>query len=141
MTSLIKICLRIPKKVFCFLASFHSSTDATVFGDFIDETLCHCGRWLELKPVLVMDNASFHHSEWFSRMCTDAGVKLAYFPLRLPDLNPIEEFFAELKGSIRRNWRYYAEDPTENSAPFSNGILIRLEQEMLMLEAIFGMQV
>lgn len=86
-----------------FTGIFHNLTEATVFGDFIDELLCHGGRWLELKPVLVMDNASFYHSEWTSRMCTDAEVKLAYFPRRLPDLNPIEEFFAELEDSIRRN--------------------------------------
>lgn len=90
---------------------FRGSTDAAVFEDFIDELLCHCGRWPEPKSVLVMDNASFHHSERISQMCTDAGVKLVYLPLYSPDLNPIEELFAELKGFIRRNWSYYAEDP------------------------------
>lgn len=30
-------------------------------------------------------------------MCHDAGVKLVYLPPYLPDVNPIEEFFVELK--------------------------------------------
>ncbi|KAJ5513129.1 hypothetical protein N7463_002681 [Penicillium fimorum] len=97
---------------------FRGSTDATVFEDFIDELLRHCGRWPEPKSVLVMDNASFHHSERISQMCANAGVKLVYLPPYSPDLNPIEEFFAELEGFIRRNWCYYAEDPDREFASF-----------------------
>ncbi|KAJ5142504.1 uncharacterized protein N7515_001291 [Penicillium bovifimosum] len=97
---------------------FRGSTDAAVFEDFVAELLCHCGRWPEPKSVLVMDNASFHHSERISQMCADAGVKLVYLPPYSPDLNPIEEFFAELKAYIRRNWSYYAEDPDREFASF-----------------------
>jgi transposase len=32
------------------------------------------------------------------------GVKLVYLPPYSPDLNQIEEFFAELKAFIKRNW-------------------------------------
>jgi hypothetical protein len=38
--------------------TFIGLTDASVFEDLVDELLRHCGRWLELKSVLVMDNAS-----------------------------------------------------------------------------------
>jgi transposase len=38
---------------------------------------------------------------------------LVYLPPYSPDLNPIEEFFAELKGFIRRNWSYHEEDPDQ----------------------------
>jgi transposase len=44
-------------------------------------------------------------------MCIEAGVKLVYLPPYSPDLNPIEEFFSELKAFIRRNWVRYEEDP------------------------------
>lgn len=47
---------------------FRGSTDAVIFEDFIEQLLHHCGRWPEPKPVLVMDNASFHHSERLERM-------------------------------------------------------------------------
>jgi transposase len=97
---------------------FRGSTDASIFEDFIDELLRHCRRWPEPKSVLVMDNASFHRSERILQMCADAGVKLIYLPPYLPDLNPIEEFFAELKGFIKRNWSNYAEDPGREFASF-----------------------
>jgi transposase len=86
---------------------FRGSTDASVFEDFIEQLLQHCGRWPEPKSVLVMDNASFHHSERIEQLCSEAGVKLVYLPPYSPDLNPIEEFFAELKAFIRRNWQSY----------------------------------
>jgi transposase len=60
-----------------------------------------------------MDNASFHHSERMTQMCVDAGVKLVYLPPYSPDLNPIEEFFAELKAFIKRKWSYYEVDPDQ----------------------------
>jgi transposase len=81
--------------------------DGAVFEDFIEQLLPLCGKWLEPKLVLVMDNASFHHTERITQMCYDAGVKLLYLPLYSLDLNPIEEFFAELKAFIKRNWHIY----------------------------------
>ena len=90
---------------------FRGSTDAALFEDFIEQLLEHCGRWPEPKSVIVMDNASFHHTERLDAMCSAAGVKLVYLPPYSPDLNPIEEFFGELKRFIRRNWQAYARDP------------------------------
>jgi transposase len=48
-----------------------------------------------------MDNASIHHSEKVEQLCREAGVKLLYLPPYLPTLNPIKEFFAELKTYIK----------------------------------------
>ena len=97
---------------------FRGSTDAAVFEDFIDQLLQHCGRWPEPKSVLIMDNASFHRSDRIEEICTDAGVKLVYLPPHSPDLNPIEEFFSELKAFIRRNFFRYAEDPDREFQAF-----------------------
>ena len=36
-------------------------------------------------------------------MCDEAGVCLEYLPLYSPDLNPIEEAFAELKSWLKKN--------------------------------------
>jgi hypothetical protein len=90
---------------------FTGSTDALVFEDFIEQLLQHCGRWPEPKSVLVMDNASFHHSERIKEMCFEAGVELLYLPPYSPDLNPIEEFFSELKAYIKRHWALYEAQP------------------------------
>ena len=86
---------------------FQGSTDGEVFEDFLGELLQWCGRWPQPKSVLVMDNASFHRSDRVEELCAEAGVILVYLPPYSPDLNPIEEFFAELKAFIRRNWRVH----------------------------------
>jgi transposase len=52
-----------------------------MFEDLIDQLLRRCGRWPKPMSVLVMDNASFHHSERIAQMCADAGVMLVYLPL------------------------------------------------------------
>lgn len=92
---------------------FRGATDSTIFEDFIAQLLQHCGRWPEPKSVLVMDNASFHRTKRIAQMCEEANVKLVYLPPYSPDLNPIEEFFAELKGFIKRSWKFYEEDPNQ----------------------------
>ena len=40
-------------------------------------------------------------------MCADAGVRLIFLPPYSPDLNLIEEFFAELKAFIKREWKVF----------------------------------
>lgn len=86
---------------------FQGSTDTTSFEDFVEQLLQHCSRWPQPKSVLIMDNASFHHTDRITELCSNAGVKLLYLPPYSPDLNPIEEFFAELKAFVRRNWQKY----------------------------------
>jgi transposase len=92
---------------------FQGSTDGPMFEDFIEQLLQHCGKWPAPKSVLVMDNASFHHTEKIKDMCLNVSVNLAYLPPYSPDLNPIEEFFAELKAYIKQNWGVYEDDPSQ----------------------------
>jgi transposase len=65
-----------------------------------------------------MDNASFHRSERIEQMCDEAGVRLLYLPPYSPDFNPIEEFFAELKAFIKRNWRLFSGTPDQDFEAF-----------------------
>jgi transposase len=65
-----------------------------------------------------MDNASFHHSDRIDQMCFDAGVKLVYLPPYAPDFNPIEEFFAELKAFIKRQWHEYEDNLNQDFGLF-----------------------
>lgn len=97
---------------------FKGSTDAAFFESLIEQLLQHCGRWPEPKSVLVMDNASFHHSDRIKTLCAEAGVKLLYLPPYSPDFNPIEEFFAELKAHIKKVWSAYEKNPDQGFHAF-----------------------
>jgi transposase len=44
-------------------------------------------------------------------MCSDAGVKVIPLPPYSSDLNLIEEFFAELKAFIKKEWRVFEANP------------------------------
>lgn len=81
----------------------------------------HCGKWPEPKSAIVMDYTSFYHSHRIKEMCIDAGVKLLYLPPYSPDLNPIEEFFSELKAFIRRHWQKYEQSPDQGFDTFLEG--------------------
>jgi transposase len=89
---------------------FQGTTNSALFEDFIKQLLHYCGRWPEPKFVLIIDNALFYYSERIEQMCLDAGVKLLYLPPYSPDLNPIEEFFAELKAFIKKQWHEYEDN-------------------------------
>lgn len=80
---------------------FQGSTDSAVFEDHVEQLLPYCGRWSEPRSVLVTDNPSFHRTERLEQMRYEAGVKIMYLPPYSPHLNPIEEFFAELKAFIK----------------------------------------
>jgi hypothetical protein len=60
-----------------------------------------------------MDNASFHRTKGVEDMCYEAGVKLLYSPPYSPVLNPIEEFFAELKALIKKSWSAFEVAPEQ----------------------------
>jgi transposase len=96
-----------------FARVYQGSTDSEVFEDFLEELLQWCGRWPQPKSVLVMDNASFHQFDRVEELCAKAGIILMYLPPCSPDLNPIEEFFAELKAFIKRNWEIHQSDPRD----------------------------
>jgi transposase len=60
-----------------------------------------------------MDDASFYRTERIEQMCAPAGVMLLYLPPYSPDLNPIEELFAELKAFIKKQWHEYEDNPRQ----------------------------
>ena len=68
--------------------------------------------------MLVMDNASFHHTERLEQIYCDARVKLIYLPPYSLDLNLIEEFFTELKVFIKKNWQVFKDAPEQGFNAF-----------------------
>ncbi|KAJ6787451.1 hypothetical protein PWT90_10010 [Aphanocladium album] len=82
--------------------TYEGSTDTGIFEDFIEELLPKCGRFPAPRSVLIMDNAPWHFSERLTQMYNDAGVVVLFLPPYSPDLNPIEEFFGELKNYMQK---------------------------------------
>jgi transposase len=56
---------------------------------------------LNKGDVVIWDNASFHKSARLTEGLEKAGIGLVFLPPYSPDLNPIEQFWAWLKGWIR----------------------------------------
>jgi transposase len=78
-------------------------------------------------------------TERIEQMCADAGVKLVYLPPYSTDLNPIEEFFGELKTFIKRNWHTY-EDNLRQGFDVSGMVLVLWEGESAVRKIILGMR-
>ena len=96
------------------------SFTSALFNAFVEEeVLPLCTSFSDSWSVLVLDNASIHCSQvCFSilidvfmltyvqkliNMCQNAGVHIEYLPPYSPDLNPIKQFFAQLKAWIRKH--------------------------------------
>ena len=72
-------------------------------------------RWLEqcllpqLQPgdVIVIDNASFHHSQAIEEIVAQVGSDLWYLPSYSPDFNEIEHWWFVLKNWMRQRWNEF----------------------------------
>ena len=52
--------------------------------------------------IVVMDNLGSHRGKVVRQLIRSAGAKLFFLPKYSPDLNPIEQVFAELKHFLRK---------------------------------------
>ena len=57
-----------------------------------------------LRPgdLVIMDNLGSHKGKAVRRAIRSAGAKLFFLPKYSPDLNPIEQVFAKIKGFVRK---------------------------------------
>lgn len=74
--------------------------NSETFLSWIELALC---KELKPNPVVIMDNASFHKSARVKELIESVGCKLIYLPAYSPNLNPIENVWANLKRCIRVN--------------------------------------
>jgi transposase len=75
------------------------ATTAAVFETYVEQILAPT---LRKGQVVVMDNLSSHKGERVKELIEQRGCELMYLPPYSPDLNPIEEAFAKIKGLIRK---------------------------------------
>ena len=61
----------------------------------------------ELKPgqVVILDNINFHKYEVIKAELEEAGCRVKYLPKYSPDLNPIEKYWAFVKGKVRKMYK------------------------------------
>jgi transposase len=88
--------------------TFYGTCTGVIFEDFIiDELLPLCNPYPGPRSVIIMDNASVHHSrqEVIITACRRKGVWVRFLPLYSPDFNLIKESFGDLKAFIRRYYR------------------------------------
>ena len=62
---------------------------------------------LQRGDILVLDNASFHHSQTIDEIVAEAGCELWYLPPYSPDLNKIEHWWFVLKNWMRQRWNEF----------------------------------
>jgi transposase len=80
---------------------FTTTINADVFYGWITQDLLpKCPK----NSVIVMDNAAFHKRKDIQDAIAKAGHTLEYLPPYSPDLNPIEQKWAQSK-SIRRKFQ------------------------------------
>lgn len=78
---------------------FAGALDRPAFEQFVAECLVPS---LHPGQTVVLDNLSVHKSGRARLLIEAAGCHLVFLPTYSPDLNPIEQAFAKLKGLLRR---------------------------------------
>ena len=85
-------------------------TSGSVNGDVFQHFFCKCVLPILLpfdgrnpRSTVIMDNASIHHVARIQEIIRGVGARLMYLPPYSPDLMPLEEVFAKVKGVLRQN--------------------------------------
>ena len=79
---------------------FEGTINAATFNSWIEQDLI---PKLPATSVVVMDNAAFHKDKVMQQQLSLAGFTLEYLPPYSPDLNPIEQKWAQAKSIRRKN--------------------------------------
>jgi len=82
----------------------HGSVNGESFYEFI-----HTHLIAHLQPfngsnshsVVILDNASIHHTEDAVKAIEDVGPLVHFLPPYFPDLNPVEEAFSKVKNAMK----------------------------------------
>ena len=75
------------------------TTTGAIFEAYVERAL---SPMLRPGQIVVMDNLSAHKGERVRELIEARGCELLYLPPYSPDLNPIEEAFAKIKGVLRK---------------------------------------
>ncbi len=78
---------------------FEGTTDSKLFNHWLEKCLVP-----ELKPgqVIVMDNYCIHKTAKTQEIIEKAGCEILFLSPYSPDLNPIENLWANIKARIKK---------------------------------------
>lgn len=82
------------------------SVNGDVFCEFIEKNLLPQllpFNGINGRSVVVMDNASIHHTERATALIEEIGAIPIFLPPYSPDIMPIEECFSKVKSFLRAN--------------------------------------
>lgn len=100
-------------------------TTTAHFIKFMNELLDVMDLDQSLKgSYIVMDNASIHKSNPMKRKIESRGYHVMYLPPYSPELNPIEQFWAIVKGKLKRHRLMTEENLSSRIADACNEVLI-----------------
>lgn len=79
--------------------SLEGAVDAGAFEAYVERFLV---PHLRRGQIVVMDNLSVHKGGRIRRLVEDARCGLLFLPPYSSDMNPIEEVFSKVKGTLRK---------------------------------------
>jgi transposase len=88
------------------VSMFSSTINTEIFNAWVAQDLI---PKLPPRSVIVMDNASFHKGVSMVQLIENSGHTLLYLPPYSPDLNPIEQKWAQAK-ALRRKQQCQIQD-------------------------------
>ena len=78
---------------------FDGPMNAECFRAYVEQCLAPT---LQPGDIVILDNLSSHKVAGIREAIEATGARLRYLPPYSPDLNPIEQFFAKLKATLRK---------------------------------------
>jgi transposase len=91
---------------------FSGTTNTALFNQWLEEALLPA---IGKDMILIMDNAIFHKSQRTRELIRKAGCSLLFLPPYSPELNPIEQTWANLKRMRRNNPHHSIDEIIETS--------------------------
>ena len=97
------VAAQVGKDIFAPL-QYDGTMDSGLFETWFETRLM---RELPSDSVIVMDNAAFHRKRRLSSIAQNYGNAIIFLPPYAPEYNPIENFWAWLKGRLRKTLADY----------------------------------
>lgn len=78
---------------------FYGPCNTALFNTWVEKSLI---KALKPNQIVVMDNAAFHKSKKTTELIESVGCKVLFLPPYSPELNPIEQFWANMKNRFKK---------------------------------------